>query len=93
MERNRQEEHQEDIQQRHFHSSQSKSNNNKPHWYPIRSKTAANDAKTKVEEKEFVFLRDKGEQFTPVFKQFEFVLYDKLGESRLDPEGKEIIMI
>ena len=29
----------------------------------------------------------------PVFKQFEFILYDKLGEPRLDPEGKEIIVM
>ena len=44
-------------------------------------------------EKEFIFLRDKGEKIPPVFKQFEFILQDKLGEPRLDHEGKEIAII
>ena len=43
--------------------------------------------------KEFVFLREKGEKITPVFKQFEFILRDKLGEPLLDHEGKEIVVI
>ena len=53
----------------------------------------ANEATTTPEEKELVFLRDKGEKITPVFEQFEFILQDKLGEPRLDHEGKEIVVI
>ena len=53
----------------------------------------ANEATTALEEKEFVFLRDKGEKIAPIFKQCEFVLRDKLGEPRLDHEGKEIVVI
>ena len=86
-------EHQEDIQQRHFHSSQPKSTKNKPHWYPTRSKTLVDEAETTPEEKEFVFLIDKGEKATHVFKQFEFILCNKFGEPRLDPERKEIVVI
>ena len=75
MEKNRQVEHKEDVHQRYFHSSQPKSTANKQHQYPTRSKNAANEAETTVEDKEFVFLRDKGEKVTtPVFKQFEFIL-------------------
>ena len=60
MERSKQEEHQEDIQQRHFHSSQPKSNNNKPHQYPTRSKTVENEAETKAEGKKSCFSEIKG---------------------------------
>ena len=42
--------------------------------------------------KEFVFLRDKGEE-EPVWKQFEFVLRDEFGEPRLDYKGKPIVVI
>ena len=54
-------EHQEDVQQRYFHSIQSKSPANKQHQHPTKSKNAANETETTVEDKEFVFLRDKGE--------------------------------
>ena len=93
MERSKQEEHKEDLQQRHCHSSQPQSNNNISHQYPTRFEITANEAETTAEDKEFVFLRNKGEQFTPVFKQFEFILHNELGEPRLDPEGKEIVAI
>ena len=61
-----------------------------------------NEAKTTIEtetgtatkDKEFVFLRDKGEKVTtPVFNQFEFILRDDFGEPRLDPQGKKIVVI
>ena len=74
MEQDNYEEHQEDIQQRYFQSEQPKSMDAQQHQYPTRSKTSANEATTTPEEKEFVFLRDKGEKITPVFKQFEFIL-------------------
>ena len=45
MEQDRQLEHQEDAQQRYFHSYQPKSTANKQHQYPTRSKTSANEAK------------------------------------------------
>ena len=93
MEGSKQEEHQEVLQQRHFYSSQPKSNNNTPHRYPIRSKTVVNEAETTAEDKEFVFLRDKGEQFTPVFKQFDYIVLDKFGKPHLALEEKEIVVI
>ena len=93
MEKDRHLEHQEDIQQRYFHSNQPKSTENEQHQYPTRSKTSANEAKTTVEHKEFVFLRDKGEKVTLVFKPFEFILQDNFWEPRLDPQGKEIVVI
>ena len=93
MEQDNQLEHQEDVQQRYFHSSQPKSTANKQHWYPTRSKTSTNEAKTAPEEKEFVFLRDKGEKITPVLKQIVFILRDKLGKPCLDHEDKEIVVI
>ena len=90
MEQDNQLEYQEDVQQWYFHSSQPKSNINKQHRYPTGSKTSAKEVKTR---KEFVFLRHKGEKITPVFKQFEFILRDELGEPRLNHEGKEIVVI
>ena len=93
MEKNRQVEHQKDVQQRHFHSSQPKFTKTKPHWYPTRSKIAVDEAKTTAEDKEFVFLRDKGEKVTPIFKQFELIFRDELGDPRLDSEGKELVVI
>ena len=76
MEKDRHVEHQEDVQQRYFYSNQPKSTANKYHQYPTRSKTSTNEAKTTIKDKEFVFLRDKGEKVTHVFKQFEFILRD-----------------
>ena len=87
------EEHHKDVQQRYFQSEQPKSMDAPQQQYPTRSKTSANKATTAPEEKEFVFLRDKGEKITPVFEQFEFILRDKLGEPRLDKKGKEIVVI
>ena len=52
-----------------------------------------NEAGTTIVDKEFNFLRDKGEKVTPVFKRFGFILCNKLGEPRLNPEGKEIVVI
>ena len=52
-----------------------------------------NEATTAPEGKEFVFLRDKGEKIIPVFKQFEFIFRDELGEPCLNHEGKEIVVI
>ena len=92
MERSKQVEHQEDVQQRYFNSYQPNFPEQQ-HRYPTRSKTSANEAMTTPEGKAFVFLRDKGEKSTPVFKQFEFILRDELGKSRLDPQGKEIVVI
>ena len=54
--------------------------------------TVEKEAETTVEDKEFVFLRDKGEK-EPVFKQFEFILRDNYGEPRLDHEGKKIVVM
>ena len=51
MEQDNQLEHQEDVQQRYFHSSQPKSTVNKQHRYPTRSKTSANKVKTALEGK------------------------------------------
>ena len=93
MEKDRHVEHQEDIQQRYFNSNQPKSTANKQHRYPTQSKTSTNEAKTTVEDKQFIFLRDKGEKVIPVFKQFEFILRDDFGEPRLDPLGKELVVI
>ena len=93
MEQDNQQEHQENLQQRYFHSSQPKSDTNTQHRYPTRSKTSANEATTPPKGKKIVFLRDKGEKITPVFKQFEFVLRDELGEPCLNHEGKEIVVI
>ena len=93
MEQDNQLEHQKDVQQRYFHSYQPKSTANKQHRYPTRFKTSANAAKTAQEGKECVFLRDKGEKITPVFKQFEFVLRNKLGKPHLDHESKEMVVI
>ena len=93
MEQDNQLEHQEDVQQRYFHSYQPKSTTNKQHQYPTRSKTFANKAKKAPEGKEFIFLRDKRVKITPVFKQFEFVLFNKLGDPHLDHEGKEKVII
>ena len=59
----------------------------------MQSKTSANEAKTALEGKESVFLRDKGEKITLVFKHFEFILRDELGEPRLNHESKEIVVI
>ena len=87
MEGIKQEDHHEDIQQRHFYSNQLKSNN-QPRQYLTRSKNKANEAETKAENTEFVFLRGDGKQFTPVFKQFEFILCNNLEELCLDPEKK-----
>ena len=55
--------------------------------------TAANEAETTPEDKEFFFLKDKGEKVKLVFKQFEFILCNELGKPRLDPEGKGIVVI
>ena len=74
MEQDSYDEHQKNVQQRYFQSEQPKSMDNKQHRYPTRSKNSANEATTAPEGKEFVFLRDKGEKITPVFKQFEFIL-------------------
>ena len=53
----------------------------------------ANEAKTRAEDKEFVFLRDKGEKEL-ILKQFEFIVCDELEEPRLGhDEGKEIFVI
>ena len=76
-----------------MYSDQPTSTANKQHQYPTRSKTSANEATTAPKGKEFVFLRDKGEKITPVFKQFGFILQDKLGDPRLNYEGKEIVVI
>ena len=93
LEQDRQLEHQEDVQQRYFHSYQHKCTAHKQHGYPTTSNTSANEAKTAPEEKEFVFLRDKGETIPPVFKQLKCILRDKFLEPRLDPEGRDIVVI
>ena len=101
MERDKHVEHQEDIQQRYFQSSQPKFPQQQ-HLYPARSKTAVNEAETTSEptagtttkDKEFVFLREKGEKVTTlVLKQFGSILWDDFGEPRLDPQGKKIVVI
>ena len=101
MERDKHVEHQEDIHQRYFQSSQPKFPQ-QHHRYPTRSKTAVNEAETTSEpkagttskDKEFALLRVKGEKVTtPVFRQFEFILRDNFGEPRLDPQGKKIVVI
>ena len=77
MERSKHTEHQEDLQQRYFYSSQPKLLQQQ-HQYPTRSKTAVNEAEitiglvgTTTKFKEFVFFRDKGEKVTtPVFNLF-----------------------
>ena len=93
MERSKQIEHQEDIQQRHFYSSYPKSTKNKQHQCPTRSKTAVNEVEIIAEDKEIVLLRDKWEKVTPILKDFEFILCNELGKPRLDPEEKEILVI
>ena len=45
------------------------------------------------EPTKFVYLRDKGEQHIPVWKQYELIFRDKLGEPRLDLEGNPIVVI
>ena len=45
------------------------------------------------ESTKFVYLRDKGEPTILVWKQYEFILPDKLGEPRLDLEGNSIVVI
>ena len=92
LEKDRHLEHQDDIQQRYFHLNQPKYTESVQHRYPTGSKNSTSEAKTTAEDKEFVFLRDKGEK-EPIFKQFEFILRDKLGEPRLDHERKEIVVI
>ena len=68
-----QQEHPEDVQQRHFNSHQPKVSK-RQHRYPTRSKQVANEAETAPKKvKEFVFLKDKGEE-EPIWKQFEIVL-------------------
>ena len=51
MEKDRHKEHQEDVQQRYFHSDQPKSTPNKQHRHPTRSKTSANEAMAAPEGK------------------------------------------
>ena len=76
MEWGEQEEYHEDTQRRHFHSHQPKSNLQQ-HQYSTRSKNnEENEAETNAESNEFVYLRDDGEQITPVFKQFECIFRD-----------------
>ena len=41
----------------------------------------------------FVYLRDDGETTTHVWKQYEFILCDKLGEPRHDLEGNPTVVI
>ena len=78
IEQDRHLEHQEDIKQRYVYSYQPKSTENKQYRYLTRSKTPTNEAKITPEGKEFVFLRNKGEKISLVFKQFEFILCNKL---------------
>ena len=81
MERSKHTEHQEDLQERYYQSSQPKFSQQQ-HRYPTRSNTAVNEAETTIEkagttskDKEFVFLRDKEQKVTtPVFTQLEFIL-------------------
>ena len=95
MERNKQVEHQEDLQQRSFHSSQPKFSQQQ-YQYQTRSKTAVNEAETAIEkeartmakDKEFIFLRDKGEKVTPVFKQFEFIFLRRIWGATFRPIRK-----
>ena len=89
-------EHIEDSQQRHFHPSQPKVIK-QDHRYPTRSKkkrsASAVDIDDDKEPTKFVYLRDKGETTIPVWKQYEFILRDELGEPRLDDEGNPIVVI
>ena len=39
------------------------------------------------------FLETKGRRSHLFFKQFEFILRDEFGKPRLDPQGKEIVVI
>ena len=56
--------------------------------------TIEKEAGTTTKDKEFAFLRDKGEKVTTsVFKQFGFILRDNFWEPRLDPEGKKIVLM
>ena len=70
-------ENHEDTQQRHFHSSQPKGTKQN-HRYQTRSKSSrsANTIQTadNGEPTKFVYLRDKGEKYIPVWKQYEFIL-------------------
>ena len=99
MERSKQVEHQEDVQQRYFDSYQPKFPKQQ-HRYPTRSKNTAYEVETiiekeenpTVEDKEFVFLRDNEEK-EPVFRQFEFIFRNKLGEPRVDHEGNKVVVI
>ena len=64
--------------------------------YPTRLKSReANIAKTddNGEPMPFVYLRDDGEKSIPVWKQYEFILCDKLREPRLGLEGNPIVDI
>ena len=45
------------------------------------------------EPTKFVYLRDKGEKHIPVWKQYEFILRDELGEPQLGQEGNPIVVI
>ena len=92
MEKDKQLEHQENIQQLYFNPNQPRSTENMQHRYPTRSKNSANEFKTTAEGKEFVVLRDSREKES-VFKQFEFILRDELRELCLDHEGQEIVVI
>ena len=91
-------ENHEDSQQRHFHSDQPKVIRKK-HRYPTRSKSrrSANTVETTTEDDgeptKFIYLRDKGEKTIPVWKQYEFILRDELGEPRLDADGNPIVVI
>ena len=74
------ENHHEDTQQCYFQSEQPKSRD-RQHRYPTRSKSReANVAKTddNGEPTPFVYLRDDREKTTSVWKQYEFILRNKL---------------
>ena len=88
------EEHHTDTQQQYFQSEQPKSHDHQ-HKYSTRSKSReVNLAKTDDNgPTSFVYLRDDGEKTTPVWKQYEFILCNKLGEPRLDLERNPIVVI
>ena len=88
-------EHPEDNQKLYFHSDQLKSHIWQ-HRHPTRSKSReAKVAKTDDDGKPtpFVYLRDDGEKSIPVWKQYEFILWDKLEEPRWDLEENPIVII
>ena len=101
-------EHHEDLQLRHFHSSQP-TVKARQHQYPTRSKStrSVNTVETTNhgepvqndntaddgEPTKFIYIRDKGEKPIPVWKQYEFILRDEPGKPRLDDEGKPIVVI